>query len=85
MKGVKNMKKQYVKPELYFEDFELSANIAAGCIKATNYAAYVCTYETGGEKVFSGGEDSECTVTPENGAPSLCYDNPTADTKLFSS
>ena len=37
MKGVKNMKKQYVKPELYFEDFELSANIATGCEAPTNH------------------------------------------------
>ena len=30
------MKKAYVKPEIYFESFELSANIATACPKATH-------------------------------------------------
>ncbi len=85
MKGVKNMKKQYVKPELYFEDFELSANIATGCEAPTNHTKDQCAYSVGGENVFVEGV-TNCTTKPEGEQwGDLCYHNPSENNKLFTS
>lgn len=47
------MKKTYCKPQIAFEDFELCANIAAGCEFKTDHAMDVCAYKLlGGYKVF---------------------------------
>ena len=43
------MKKTYTKPELYFESFELSANIATGCGIITKTATQgICGYDQPG-------------------------------------
>lgn len=45
--------KTYVKPQVFFEDFQLSASIAAGCEYTTNHTMNMCAYEiTGGRNVF---------------------------------
>ena len=50
------MKKTYCKPQIAFEDFELCANIAAGCEFKTNHAKDACAYTMlGGMKVFVAG------------------------------
>ncbi len=38
------MKKNYSKPEILFEDFSVSCNIAAGCEAETNHELYSCGY-----------------------------------------
>ena len=75
------MKKAYVKPELYFENFELSASIAVQCAKPIHYAAGTCTDGLGGyaEVVFF----DKCEATPDKFG--LCYHNPTDAEKLFNS
>lgn len=76
MKGVKNMKKQYVKPELYFENFELSTSIAACDNNPGTYAQDVCGITIPGVegKVFS--EDiTGCERTGTDGPNSICYHN----------
>ena len=77
MKGVKNMKKQYVKPELYFEDFELSTSIAACEDNSGTYAMNVCGIKIPGVDgtVFSK-DITGCTVTGVDGDDSICYHNP---------
>ena len=78
------MKKTYVKPEVYFESFELSANIAAGCVFKTYHTEYECTYSVAGKKLFL--SPNICTTSPQDyDGTSMCYNNPTDDTKLFSS
>lgn len=82
MKGVKNKKKQYVKPELYFENFELSANIATQCADTSIKAPI----QFGGKNIFV--SQIECTDTlteEEEGNTSYCYHVPTETSKLFSS
>ena len=76
MKGVKNMKKQYVKPELYFENFELSTSIAA-CEKDTGtHAQNVCGIIIPGVEgtVFSE-NITNCTTKGADGEYSTCYHN----------
>lgn len=80
------MKKTYVKPELYFESFELSSNIASGCAKPTGHAEYVCPYTLAtGKKIFAS-ESEGCQILTQDGSGySLCYHNPTEGSNLFSS
>lgn len=76
MKGVKSMKKQYVKPELYFENFELSTSIAACENNPGTHAQNVCGITIPGVegKVFS--EDiTGCERTGTDGPNSICYHN----------
>lgn len=83
------MKKTYVKPEVYFENFELSANIAAGCGagykgKVTSHDIHTCGYTYyNGYTVFSQGI---CDYETQDGNEyGLCYDIPTGDNKIFAS
>ncbi len=81
------MKKTYVKPEVYFESFELSANIATGCstITKTLNEEQLCGFFDGVDIIFLNGM-SACTYPTTDGSyNSMCYHHPAADTKLFSS
>ena len=80
------MKKSYVKPQVYFEDFQLSASIAAGCTFKTGPVEYQCAYEpTPGRFVFLEGV-SACVTTTEDGTDyTLCYHNPAETSRLFAS
>ena len=79
------MKKSYVKPQVYFEDFQLSASIAAGCTFKTNHAKNDCAYNVGGKYLFVDSVQS-CTTTTQDGTwDSICYDIPNDSTRLFTS
>ena len=87
------MKRTYSKPEIMFESFTLSTNIAGDCEQpfVTNISKGVCAIEsTGGVSVFSG-TINVCDHTPEdmkqpedtwNG---FCYHVPDGGPKLFNS
>ena len=89
------MKKAYTKPEIIFEDFTLSTNIAAGCEIIVNYARYECQYEVGRgsnkKNVFAdadGCEYSQGVVYEADGTPSyngICYHVPIESNNLFMS
>lgn len=76
------MKKAYSKPDIFYEDFALSTNIAAGCgVKVQHYTdGYGFPYE--GLYIFT----SVCT-DPVEGDPEggVCYQNPTDTTSVFNS
>lgn len=74
------MKKTYVKPQIYFEDFQLSANIAAGCGKPINHTMETCQ-PVPGFVLFVG--ETGCTTTPDDAG--LCYQTVTDATKIFTS
>lgn len=74
------MKKTYVKPEVYFEDFQLSANIAVTCAVPTHYAGTTCQ-PINGMVLFT--TDTHCDLTPE--ANGLCYQQLEEERKLFNS
>ena len=81
------MKKAYIKPEIMFEDFTLTTNIAAGCEVKTNTP----TQGTCGLPMSNGGSvfvDSTtgCNIPVGNNAyNNTCYDVPTPDNTLFHS
>ena len=84
------MKKLYTKPEIMFESFTLSTNIAGDCdIKINNPTEGVCAYiiQAGGRthSIFTS-EISGCKTTQDNGDYNgICYDVPIGGTSLFNS
>lgn len=80
------MKKKYEKPQAFFESFELSANIAAGCApnSRAHYSEGSCSYELGGMFLFTD-RIKECT-TPIDDGGDFCYHVPNDSlSKIFSS
>lgn len=74
------MKKTYVKPQVLFESFELSANIAGGCGKPLNHGMVDCQPLPGVSLFLDKGT---CQYTPdENG---LCYQTSTDENRIFAS
>lgn len=81
------MKKVYSKPVIIYDDFRLSANIAAGCEVRSNHAMNECTFDLGPgvPPPFANGL-SICEYTPEDGTYNgACYDVPSTDNNLFTS
>ena len=86
------MKKAYKKPEIMFEDFSLSGNIASNCESIVgNPSKGTCAVEgTGGINMFSDSV-SACDFTPagEGDAADMwdgfCYHVPTEYNNLFNS
>lgn len=74
------MKKAYVKPEVYFENFQLSANIAAGCGKPLEHSMETCQ-PVPGTTLFT--TNSSCAMTPDDAG--LCYQTVTDENRLFTS
>ena len=75
------MKKTYVKPEVCFESFQLSANIATSCADPLMHSMLTCP-PIPGMKIFL--EPDACTDgTPEENG--LCYQEATDTTRIFTS
>jgi hypothetical protein len=94
------MKKTYVKPDVFFESFAFTSNIAGSCgelygIHSQNAAPPCMAFGTfsdpqlGGCKFYNGGLflfNAGCDVSGEDGNPfNLCYHVPTDDAKMFAS
>lgn len=80
------MKKTYVKPQVYFESFQLSANIAAGCGTITKLATEQaqCGFDDGsGSTIFIQGYTG-CSYGPDEDSGSICY-HTFEGNKLFTS
>lgn len=84
------MKKSYVKPQVYFENFQLSADIAKGCTEElwhkANQTQDVCGYGMTGMAIFITGVTG-CDVPIEDGTGTdkMCYHGPTGSYNLFDS
>lgn len=84
------MKKIYEKPQILFEDFTLTTNIAAGCeTKTTTPSWNQCAYPVKfgrEEKNFFLSTISACTTTEDDGEyEGFCYHTPTEANNLFNS
>ena len=92
------MKKKYVKPEIMFEDFSLSTNVAGDCgVKTYTPNAGKCAYivDTGSfgtYNIFTNEIPLVCTTTDgkldksEDGIYNgICYHTPYEDSNLFNS
>lgn len=80
------MKKAYVKPQVYFEDFQLSASIAAGCgSPSTVHAKDICAIDFPGVGKIFFDSIAACEEHVEDGYGSICYHNPEPTNNLFNS
>lgn len=86
------MRKKYTKPEIMFENFAMSTNIAGDCEgePVNNATKGSCGIPgSGGDFLFTDGVEG-CTIDWKalNGADNyngLCYHHPTSDSNLFNS
>ena len=84
------MKKPYSKPQIIFESFTLSTNLAADCELRTNLPSpNVCAYNAGSERnptyIFTT-EGMGCVyLYPDGVYNGYCYHNPTDSNNLFNS
>ena len=84
------MKKTYTKPELLCEEYELSVPIAGNCTielrsSTVNTSDYKnCSFKMGFDKLFI--ENNICETIPEgDGDNGICYQQPFANSLVFSS
>ena len=81
-------KKIYSKPEILFEDFSLSTNIAAGCDKEPFGNVVDCGVKWGKYILFGEEGFSNCSQKITDGAnihDNLCYHNPIDGFNVFNS
>lgn len=86
------MKKAYSKPQIAFDDFELSTSIAAGCGAVSHHVLHACgLFDPDLEgTVFTASMTSVCNIkVPDNNDTyemiGVCYEVPIEDSQLFSS
>lgn len=81
------MKKQYEKPSIIYEGFELSQSIAVGCTAISHLGRFMC--EVNVEEVFHVYTSFTCEESPEQdgegGELPFCYDVPDGVNVVFSS
>lgn len=78
------MKKEYKKPELLFDSFELSMSIATGCVGTpVGPTQGTCGIGFGENTIFLDGI-SACRK-PQNDGDEYCYHVPFEHNKLFNS
>ena len=84
----KGTKKPYQKPEIVFEDFSLTTNIAAGCEKKIDSPSQMqCGLNVDGMMLFLTGVTG-CEFTDQgNGTDNdgYCYHTPTDENNIFNS
>ena len=84
----KAMKKVYSKPDIYYEDFSLSTNIAAGCEFKTDLQSQgSCGARWGNGIIFASQENGCNRIIEDNSASHdfLCYHNPNQTFNVFNS
>ena len=81
------MKKEYCKPDVFFEDFTMSTNIAAGCEEKPFGNTDMCGVKwSKGQILFSDIPGTICTKKVIDGsseANGLCYHNPYDSYNVF--
>lgn len=83
------MKKMYSKPDIMFENFSMSTNIASDCEETANVGQGQCgvSWMEGLYTLFTDTIDG-CSKKTTDGSPDyngLCYHNFSADNNVFSS
>lgn len=81
------MKKEYSKPLISYESFELSQSIAEGCEVISNYGNGMCVLTISEEDglVFFTDSISGCRITSTNLLDGICYDVPSDYSQVFTS
>ena len=82
------MKKAYMKPEIVFESFQLSTNIATVCERRVDTKSdNDCGIQWGFKIVFADTLSSHCTqkIGEHEIWDGICHHNPSDDANLFAS
>lgn len=81
------MKKVYSKPDIVFESFTLSTNIAAGCERKTNTPSQdQCGFKFGSDIVYTDTMYGCTDIKPDQSLlDGFCYHNPSENNNLFNS
>lgn len=79
------MKKNYVKPQVYFEDFRLSTSIAGGCAWTANSAENSCPVNVPGTPETYITDINTCSFSVPAKNDSFCYHVPMDNKNVFSS
>ena len=79
------MKKNYVKPQVYFEDFRLSTSIAGGCACTANSAENSCSVNVPGTSETYITDLNMCSFTVPAQNDKFCYHVPMDNKNVFSS
>ena len=80
------MKKTYAKPQIVFESFQLTANIAGDCNtrpNSTNEAT--CGYNDNGWIIFQSNTVCNFPIRQDGIYDRICYHVPTGDISVFTS
>ena len=77
------MKKTYTKPQMIFDSFAVTANIAS-CASEANLQQGDCPAYIAGMPVFTT-DASGCRIKAQDGYHGICYYVPTADSNVFGS
>lgn len=84
------MKRNYQKPDIFYEDFALSSNIANSCSLANHSTTCSIHGTTDGRFIydgfsfFSGELGSSCDFGPQDDVGfNICYDVPSDDSRMF--
>lgn len=80
------MKKKYISPQICFDDFAVSANIAACELMGSNSAKYFCPVLDPelGYTIYDKSNGGTCASEPQDGE-SLCYGVPAEDYNVYMS
>ena len=82
------MKKTYIKPEIMFENFSISTNIASGCEESISLiSAGTCGIKWGKSTIFTDDVDGCSTkiVDGDDDYNRLCYHVPDSNYNVFNS
>lgn len=82
------MKKTYEKPHIFFDSFELTTNISAGCEHRTHLPGEGwCGLDFSGLMVFMEGMTgcADIKIGAGGSFDGICYQTPTGDNNLFAS
>lgn len=79
------MKKAYSKPQIFFDSFELSQSIAAGCEYISNQGWNECSIFINQIVGTIFQVKGVCETTPPNPDDYVCYHNPDDSRSVFTS
>lgn len=81
------MKKVYTKPQIAFESFQLTSNIAGDCNTKSNAQAddATCGYNDNGWIIFQSNPPCNFPVGQSTENDKICYHVPSGDISVFTS
>lgn len=77
------MKKEYSKPQITIDSFEISCSVASNCSFQMAFDENTCPVDIGFGTVFA--DDNICDFLSQDGDGGVCYYIPNMDSTVFTS